>query len=333
MSQPVTHYYVAQKALSINAEDLLKNYGNYTGLGTFGPDLYYLTSQSEFADMIHKDNSFDAFCMMINHVKSNWAYDFDAAGKQLGFAIGFYAHVITDCVFHPYVYRRSNDLWCVPKPPEFDKCEWKHKSVEASIDHYIMEHIIHPSFRGINVDCGHDYLDTSLVTMLSETFGNLYGIPYNLIEDAYGKFCYAIPTLYHGQNILYRIGEVIDRFTTPMRTQINLDDLDELDLINSPWPPGGNSAFFQYNVIDLFNMAVKGVADIVPHIYGYISDSNATNCQSYLASTGMLYLDGNWNLDTGLPSSWNQHGPLFITDHTRFDIGIEVLLSNYSKLG
>jgi hypothetical protein len=341
VSQPLTHYFVAKNALVDTASDLIRAYETYLGFGSFGPDLFYLTKHGGYADMIHADGSLDAFCVMLDMVKNNWNVNYDAAGKQLAFAMGFYAHVITDCVFHPYVYRLSQDYWAVPKPEHLAKYENMHKVVEAVIDHHLLDSVIHPNLRiSFGVDCGHE-LDPAVSELIHGALNTVYGQsldygfqttppsdPGHLINQAYSRFRVASSALYGVQNVLYRIDEIIDAAATLTHT-----NADAVDLSMKPWPPGGLSGNINLTFDQLYGKAVNAVARIVGPVYGYLG-SDYGSAREFLAASGGLHLTENWNLDTGLPAAWNTRQDLFAQDDTRYDVGVnEVLEPVFQQLG
>ena len=49
------------------------------------------------------------------------------------FAYGFYSHVVTDSIFHPFIYRKSFDN--LMRHPEKN---YQHKRLEAMIDNYLI---------------------------------------------------------------------------------------------------------------------------------------------------------------------------------------------------
>jgi len=129
MPQPSTHYLVAQNALMAEALPLWNSFGQYLGFGSFGPDLFYL-NDGKISDIIHGDNSFDYFCAMLNFIKENYVAGTENEKKLKSFAYGWYSHVVTDCVIHPYVYRKTRDNWKTHPEITFTA----HKLFEAFID-------------------------------------------------------------------------------------------------------------------------------------------------------------------------------------------------------
>lgn len=68
----------------------------------------------------------------------------EKAEQLLAFTFGFYCHVVADCIFHPYVYRSSNDDWATGagsflSNPEENIAEYTHKYQEFLIDAGVKE--------------------------------------------------------------------------------------------------------------------------------------------------------------------------------------------------
>ena len=164
MPQPATHYWVVRTAIPQNDtkgkinfwETWWDPYKSYFGLGTAAPDLFYFplmpgvkVSCDDFywdgiADLIHHSRSYDIFCSLLDYAKKNKKYSIENANKQFAFAFGYYCHVITDCIFHPYVYQSTADHWAKKvyskkeDSLEFEH-ELAHKYQEFLIDEGIYE--------------------------------------------------------------------------------------------------------------------------------------------------------------------------------------------------
>ena len=65
-----------------------------------------------------------------------------AINKTKAYAYGYYSHVVTDVVFHPFIYRITDDHW---KLHDITDNLLNHKKLEARIDSYIIH-----KYRGTN---------------------------------------------------------------------------------------------------------------------------------------------------------------------------------------
>ena len=168
MPQPITHYLITRRAVPERywneywwekKENF--DFRPYFGTGSASPDFFYLDvkenkslnskitlyeyllqsdidnddsikikSSTELSNAIHGDKTFDMFCYMLDIAKQNKKDNLLKAKKQFCFALGFYSHVIADCVIHPYVYRNTKDHWATSSFIH----ESKHKIFEARLD-------------------------------------------------------------------------------------------------------------------------------------------------------------------------------------------------------
>ncbi|WP_162143544.1 zinc dependent phospholipase C family protein [Anaeroarcus burkinensis] len=343
MCQPITHYLVAKKGLENVTQ--LNGLDSQVALGSFGPDLFYLLSgYGEFADAIHANGSFQAFCKMLDIAKATFAFNEASAQKQLAFALGFYAHVITDCVYHPYVYRRSLDHWA-QKDTAF---EMMHKQVEAAIDQIIQEEIIGTQLvpPDPNVCVGiNGLLDQDIAYMFHQALTVAYPDsiamkiePYateeenHPIHQAFTNYCRMPGKLYGAHNVLYKMETFVEGLWPEKVEQSFIDEEKAHHYERKVWPPKDVPSPFSYSFIDMFNMAVNGVAVMAATAQSFIQDTNDASAEAYLQGQNVVYLDQPWNLDTGLPSSENRVPELMQDGHGRFEYGIPILESMYNQL-
>ena len=132
------------------------------------------------ADIMHSTRSFDFFCNLMNAAKKSQldpSIDTEIANRQFAFAFGFYCHVITDCIFHPYVYRSSEDHWSA-KAGEFKDNpleairEYQHKYQEFLIDKGTCE-TFNLKFNRISWSCpdanNSELLDMNIAKIFNDT--------------------------------------------------------------------------------------------------------------------------------------------------------------------
>lgn len=357
MPQPITHYQVVKQAMETAAPQLWTAYSNYAGFGSFGPDLYYIKDLAlryvdqhldydKLADTMHAEKSMDFFCSMLGIVKQNWNVDYETAGKQLAYAIGYYAHVITDCLFHPYVYRKSNDHWKYHDPKEFENV---HKKVEAIIDHHIMQAngITDQNLSYFNVNCdscgNDDLLDPAIANLLSQSLNSIYAetiganfntysldMPLHPLNEAYDDYKNAFTFVYGLQNVLFQFRSHFSN--NRLAQKLTAEDINQANELHGPWLTTGESAQLTYSVMDLLSFSIKAVQQVITATYGFLA-SDDPDAKNYFANTNtVVFLDQNWNLDTGLPDSLNTTEQNFALDETRFDFGINTLSSNFERL-
>lgn len=342
-SQPITHFLVAKKALE--PLPIIQGYDSQLAFGSFSPDLFYLLSAyKEYADTIHASGSFVAFCTMLDVAKKTFFCNEEIAKKQVAFALGFYAHVITDCVFHPYVYRSSLDHWAKHDPI----FELRHKKLEASIDQIVQEEIIGGQITTPEPSLCLDssgLLDQNIAYLFHQALVGAYpdSISVDLsrygtedanhpLQAAYRNYCRMPEKLYGIHNILIGIEQIAEGFLPKKVEQHFIEEERQRHCQRSPWPPSDVISSFTYNHIDMFKMAVNGVQALGNAVQSFLLDNGDVSAIDFLRGQNCLYLDQDWNLDTGLPSSENQNGQLMGEDHDRFEYGTIILEQMYSQL-
>ncbi len=343
MCQPITHFLVAKKGLE--HLPMVQGYDSQLAFGSFGPDLFYLSSAyKQNADIIHASGSFAAFCTMLDVAKNTLSYNEESGRKQLTFALGFYAHVIADCVFHPYVYRSSLDHWAKHDP----YFELIHKKLEASIDQIIQEEIIGGQIAipdpSLCLD-GSGLLHQDIAYLFHQGLVGAYpdSISVDLsgygtedvnhpLQAAYRNYCNMPGTLYGIHNILLGIERIAEGVLPEKVEQHFIEEERQRHCQRSSWPPIDVVSSFTYNHIDMFNMAVNGVQAMGNAVQNFLLDSGGMEAVDFLRGQNYLYLDQDWNLDTGLPSSENQNGQLMGEGHNRFEYGAITLEQMYSRL-
>ncbi|MDR3561191.1 MAG: zinc dependent phospholipase C family protein [Negativicutes bacterium] len=341
MPQAITHYLVAWEAMEKISRPLWEKYGNYAGFGSFGPDLFYVKdvfnrwfepelSWDAVADLQHWGGSLDLFCAMLDVVREEYDVASAAGEKLLAFAMGYYSHVITDVVFHPYVYRCSLDHWHSHQPPEHRRL---HKRVEELIDLELLafkgKGLPSPDIFRVRCDAdGRGLLDGDLVMLLSECLPRIYGdrapvlsgwpkrygidAPDHPVNAAYSDFAAIVGVLYGTQNSLFSPEEA------------------EACRLPGPWRTEGLSAGLTYSVRDLYGLAVNAVQRMMAVTCDFWQ-TDEQDAKDFFADSGTLYLEQDWNADTGLPAAWNEEPANLAADVSRFDFGVELLATNYRR--
>lgn len=232
MPQPATHYLVVRRAIP---EKYWKDWWNdsykrYFGLGTATPDLFYFPTVpkivkdirkdiawDEIAGVLHSNRSYDMFCALLDIAKSNKLQDTSLdTNKQFAFAVGYYAHVITDCIFHPYIFRNTEDLWCTKN----FKNELDHKNREYLLDQSLYElHKGKMDFSRIEWTCNHNslnahpgILDHDIATLLHKSLNKIYpnlypcqeevSDPNHPVQQAYNALLQCIKGLFESEYII-----------------------------------------------------------------------------------------------------------------------------------
>ncbi|MDR3591260.1 MAG: zinc dependent phospholipase C family protein [Negativicutes bacterium] len=358
MPQPITHYLVVEEAMLKASPPLWKRYGNYAGFGSFGPDLFYVKdifrrylnpglNWDEVSDIQHRDRSLDFFFAMLDAIKDG-CEDASAEGdKLLTFAVGYYSHVITDCIIHPFVYRRSRDHWRYHQPAAGYRA---HKRLEAMIDVDILAYkgreIPAPELFRVQCDdsLSKGLLDADLVWLLDCCLPLVYGAsagfrrhwtqsypiddPAHPVNAAYADFKKLVGVTYQAQNILYGLDAHWGN-AGPLH-RLSQADLEEANELRGPWLPQGPSATLTYSARDLFSLAVNAVQKMVAAVSDYWQSDTAA-ARDFFDGDGLLFLEQNWNFDTGLPAAVNDDPANLAIDDSRFDFGVDILAGNYNR--
>jgi hypothetical protein len=345
MPQPVTHYLVCEEAFQAVFPELWHSYANFAGFDSFAPDLFYIAdifkneinhgqSYPELADAIHWNDAFDCFCAMLDYIKANNT-DSVKSNKMKAFAYGFYSHVVTDCIFHPYVYRATGDHWLDHPVADYDK----HKHIEALMDSYLLDKKIKcsPGYQfNPQVRCGraenedvldedvHSVFKHGLVTAYPEhipehiTDGGKY-----LLKQAYEDFARTLGLDF------FLIGKInldpMNREMIPLIENWNQADIALMNDNRHPWLQLDGNIDLTYSVLDLYHCAVQAVKEILWASEEYLNRNE--NGKPW----NVFYAD-NYNLDTGLPCSLNDDPINRSPENVRFNFGIDQLIHIYSTL-
>lgn len=334
MPQPATHYLVMRKSIPEKFyTDWWDKYKQYFGLGSLAPDLFYFPMLEKFglsnvqvrndlswenlANPLHSNGSYDMFCTLLEIAKSNKENE-NVGKKQLAFAIGYYSHVVTDCIFHPYIYRATEDYWFKTDC----NAELKHKKHEVIIDDNIFKkHYSRDRICNINIVCNHDdsngLLDLDIANQLNgalmKNYPGLYPNDSKIdqtnhpIHQAYVALVSSVDVLFSGEKI-YLFGakqivaltvkEVISKFGSDFFTKKFFEDMENTDYKYLP----------PFSPEELCDFSIMESSDIFESALNFWNDENASNAKKYFSINKADFLgQSNFNLDTGLPAEYNNY--------------------------
>ncbi|CVK21737.1 zinc dependent phospholipase C family protein [Sporomusa sphaeroides] len=361
MPQPLTHFFVASDGTQRVFPDLWNEYSNVIALGSFGPDLFYvkdlisnrilnMSMSNEWealSDAFHRCNSFTLFTWLLNNIKSRHNDNYSEQRLLKAFAYGYYSHVVTDCLIHPFVYRTTQDHWTLHSPESNYKA---HKELETQIDNILLLRKtdyklsrFDPVF-GLQDKDDNDKLHMTLAILLNEGIKASYSQDidwdyyfgrYNInsdnhpIHDAYKDYEAEINFTKQGIKL---IRKNINGFITG---NIQITESDSPHIFNSErkrWFASSSNDQLNFSVDDLYEMAVTTTSDVITASERFFSSCSENSMDFFLnEETITAYLKNDFNLDTGLPSSNNQNQSLLSQDaNTRYAFGVEQLHQLYS---
>lgn len=360
MPQPMTHALVieaASKGTGLEEKvkqladepgraELLDNTRNYGRAGsilaidggymkdairTTHPELDF----TKVADIIHAESSLRFYSAMLNFIK--WIILEPIVKVKLkAFADGAYSHAVTDALFHPFVYRLSQDHWREHFPKEAFK---RHKKLESLIDAYLTRALlgIKPTEyclpEKIAVHSGNDFraIDRNIVLMLLHAIYETYGKPHNShsIFDSYGidyrQYFGAHPVdgkhpiadTYHDMmdlvTMMYRPHERIRRLVQERpRIYAALEAFPEIGVfmpivaLTDRQILELKAQFTKYTIVDLFELAIKATRRIITESERFVHSKDVDAYEFFRKnSRGVVFLDDDYNLDAGLPARMN----------------------------
>lgn len=346
MPQPTAHYLVARRSIpKEHWKEWWDKYKPYFGLGSSAPDLFYFPSimrqimshssyTGKLSDVIHSEGSYDLFCTILSMSKESLLNGSGegVAEKQFAFSFGFYSHVVTDCVFHPYVYRHSGDHWATTNY----RAEGKHKMEEFQIDRGI-----HRKIRGNDLEIGttdwkcpgqsENLLNYSIAYLFNTALLKIYPEHFRPEQDisnenhpiqaAYKELNQKIPFLFAGQKI-YLWGK---------REALNTSNIkEELHFFTKEYtlPELPN-----YTPQDLFNFSCVACRDIFLKSLDFFNNPSFKSASDYFRQYRANYLGmDNWNLDTGLPCKYNNNEMMLKECPEHYLYKTDELVQNYSVL-
>jgi len=290
---------------------------------------------SLIADRTHNHHSFSSFCCMLDTAKQNKLENNPDSEKQLGFAMGFYAHVITDAIYHPMVYRSAKDHW---NSKEFNP-ETLHKWLELQIDRWLANYTFRaePDASKVPWQCPgvqETTLDSSIHQLLEACLLTHYrgavspGFQSADIDAAYANYKYVAGLAYSGKYVTHwgRGAIVYGEGITPNSGGDYFLQKYRLKL------ESGNDVF-DASVLDLANIAKSCLVQTFEAVFLFW-DSVASDSRPFFQEhyPQLRYLHENWNLDTGLPAYLNEKS--VIQDgrgELHYNAFVDVLMENYRR--
>jgi hypothetical protein len=326
MPQPIIHVLVCQAALKKSLPELWTRSSRFAAFGSLAPDLFYAMAAEQntyanLANAIHHGGTHEVFCYLLDYIKQQSIHK-SRTGKWKAFAYGFYCHVITDCVFHPYVYRETHDHWLHHSPQQYEA----HRKLEAKMDQYILsQHSrLFSGYRskpdiGCQATIGSELFDAGIVTLLGNSIKTVYHyeVDYTTVMEA---SAHAIPA------IDFRLAEMdsmapLNRGHREKTIKRNAGDLSGEAFSGDAW--------FATSVTRLYSYAVQACREIIREAEGFLQSDNA-QASRFMRQSSCPYLLENYNLDTGLPSRLNDDMDNQADDAAvRFAYGLDILEAQY----
>ena len=371
MAHPITHYLVIKNAMISNKnESLWSSYSNYAAFGSFTPDVFYLKDvgylaftdkydYSKISDYIHWDGSLDLYCYFLDYIKENYELNTHIFLKLKAFSYGFYSHIITDSIFHPYISRKTKDHW---KKHEPVKNYVEHKYLESLIDSFLLTKNEKQNAKDFKYhekvlcyqDMNYKTLDNEIFLILLNGLNNVYSkiidnnaeddeknfyeyfLKYELddtehpIHEAYDDFVDTISILYKNEYIGLLPSESIKAFIPKIILAKHHNE--KMNLNKSAWfKKKNNFMSLNYSVLELFEMAVLTTKKLI-NISESFFNQNELSSKEYLKlnSSDMVIFEENFNSDTGLSSKYNYEESINSEDNQiRYNAFIDDLVYHY----
>lgn len=321
MPQPATHYLAARFSIPKAQYTLWDDYKPYFSLGSAAPDFFYYPavpksvenpsniSWEELANPLHSNGSYDMFCTLLDLAKEA------KNRKMFAFAYGYYCHVVTDCIFHPYVYRSTGDYW---NTSDFTN-ETRHKYQELTIDEgvYANHYPKNTNIDRIVWKCSEEnsiLLDYDIAkqfnTALSIIYSDLYPneeIPLtdasHPIQLAYSALDKTIALLFEGKSIS-AFGQ--KKLISVSSIASKIKKLTGDDFFDAPY--GNVNGLPRLSPHDLFKLSVRQCNKIFIHSYKFWDNIGSSSSREFFNNDPTDYLGhGNFNLDTGIPACKNNY--------------------------
>ena len=353
MPQPATHYLVVRRSIPKKYwKEWWDVYKCYFGFGSFAPDLFYFPcfesvglvknirkdiSWENLADIFHSSGSYDFYCKLLDNAKSQKSMSTDA-NKLLAFAFGYYCHVVTDCIFHPYVYRSTGDHWNT----KTDVPEYRHKLQELAIDNGISQkyYDIRKNKVNINWNCQNEamLLDAEITSLLHNTLLEIYPDCYPLEENNIDNINHPLQQAYHA------LKQVMDKIFTGEKIAVfgalkidTVKKIAEKILIPSTFsftaPYPDCQGLYAYTPEDLYNFSCSTSRKIFNLTLAFWHAKKSISAKDFFAQNTTNYLGvGNWNLDTGLPCEFNNYKKMRKEDRYHYNFKIDKLKEIYINL-
>lgn len=349
MPQAAIHFLVIEKALKENRPSLWSEHYSFAALGSFAPDMFYaqdgIIGKDPFfyslANKMHEAGALDCYCKLLNAVKKET--DINARQSLKAFAYGYCAHMLTDIVFHPFVYRITGDHWHTHLPEANYE---SHKSVETFLDHYLLALETSSDIKKLSnhftVCCkNNNILSAKIYDVLNKIINDIYAPLFAhdiAAKQAWHKYFEAIPICVPAHPIRQVVQiycNSIGKLYKPEEKAPQIADIIREEWTNTEhrqWLPLGINSSLSYSAPELFNMAVKATKNAVEESEAFLN-SEQTNSRIFFDLHRILYINEDHNLDTGLPSAGNEASENLSPDTAvRFAHGVEKLIANYELL-
>ena len=381
MPQPITHYLVIKNALRNTKKDVWKEFANVAGFGSFGPDLFYMKdigyfglfgySYMEISDIMHWEGSLDIYCAFMDYIKKECANDRNKLAKLLAFAYGYYSHVITDLVFHPWVYRFSGDHWLhhwdIDDPGDNKDNYLEHKRLEAAIDCYLVRMLeakdpykfkYHDLIRCYQDD-NDKTLDHDIFVMFNACLRTAYEkkitkkkYPKYLKEDNYNDY-FSMADIYNDEHPIHEsyddfVDTITELYTIKLLNHIPIPALQaliprkrlkpaeekvNLNMQNAEWKGCNEEHIISYSAKELYQLALRATEQCVIDSDAFLASPMILKAKSFFKKYAVLpYLKDDYNLDSGLKSSYNSNPKNKADSNSRFEFAIDKLHELYLSI-
>lgn len=342
MPQAFGHFLIGHAAINLINSDIAQAYVGHINFGTQGPDLFYITGQNELADKIHENGTLDFYSGLLERTLL-----FDVNGREhqalRAYAHAFYSHVVADCVFHPFVNRLADNNWAKTSNTELGTTN--HQAIETLIDDCLLGlAAAHKNDFLLQLKCydGHnaDQLDPIIAEGLSKSFAFAYpalasSFRKNSFESAYSLYLTTNYIEKAAANLNVNLDPFLPRKTNLFRIMAP-DHWTEkhkwaMNIDRTQWFAAPGNELLLYTGEELYHLAVKVAADVIKIAENFVQSRKSGALQN-LKSSGHILLQENYNLDTGLPSKYNETAENRHPDSIiRFGFMAEQLLNNYRK--
>lgn len=349
MPQAVAHFLVIEEALKDTQPLLWAKYYPFAVVGSFAPDMFYaktgMISQNPFfarlANKMHAAGALDCCCELLDTVKNE--KNPDNIPKLKALAYGYCAHILTDVIFHPFVYRKTGDHWLSHLPKENHA---KHKEIETFFDHYLLGANKQTEFFQLWQNftaCGpvQGELDSAVADALHKSISEVYAPLFADNEPDENIFKYYFGGLKPTEDA-HPLQQAFKIYSDSIKSLYKLEEKppqvpgklkDEwTNEKHEQWLSYTSNVGLNYSAEDLFAMAVKATKKAIEDSEAFLNGKN-NNSKDSFQSQATPYLNENYNLDTGLPSSKNAEPDNTSADpEIRYAYGVEKLIANYELL-
>ena len=338
MSQPIGHLLMTACAMNRIRPDLLNTYPNFIALGALGPDWFYtalggMNGYGEISDELHRSGSSIMYQSMLELAKEHRYSDrLQEYEETISFAHGFISHVIADCIFHPFVNRRANNAWEGEKHGDS-----RHAGVETVIDNLLLEKYHMPDFNLFCSDANRTgRVDAQILQCMFTGMKIFYSN-----SSWWNRICDRdLDDYHHPFNIAYRACFQWDSFSDMGRTvHFNSNALIQhlkgmtlqtvsaetgLNSARNPWCEAANNEMLIESSLELIDLSIRAIAEAISDGERYVEQN-----LSDFESSSIPFLTTDYNLDTGLPSAYNNEIFGNYRGEHRFTYKTDLLRENY----